>query len=123
MKTATLTLTALTLVSAMGFAKPLAKMLVVCVANDKQDTIRTVYATADKSFLLADPLSSLLMVDSLTQPTNDSVLISATTEVGSETLTVNESGEASLVVVDKSSNNTYAMKCYGNGAILGLVFN
>ncbi len=115
-----MTLTAITLASALVFAKPLAKMEVVCVANEKQDTIRTVYLTADKTPLMADPLSNLLIVDSVQQPTNDTVVLSAASDDGSEALSVKNTGEATLAITAKSKTTNFTMKCYANGVMQGL---
>jgi hypothetical protein len=115
-----MTLTAITLASVLGFAKPLAKMEVVCVANEKQDTIRTVYLTADKTPLLADPLSNLLIVDSVQQPTNDTVVLSAATDDGTEALSVKNTGEAALSITGKTGTTNFTMKCYANGVMQGL---
>lgn len=121
MTKAAMTLTAITLVSVFGFAKQLGKMEVVCVANENQNIVRTVYLTADKTALLADPLSNILIVDTIQQPSTDTVVLNAASEGGSEILSVKTTGEASLAIQANNATTNYTMKCFANnGALQGL---
>jgi hypothetical protein len=123
MKNVALVIAALTLSSTMGFAKSLAKMELICVANEDQNVIRTVYLTSDNTPLIANPLGSLLIVDTVQQPTNESFVLNAGSDEGSEVLTVKKTGEGDLVVTAKTSTTKFTLKCYANGILKGLSLN
>jgi hypothetical protein len=121
MKKATMTIAAMTLSSAVGFAKPIAKMELLCVADQPQETVRTVYVTEDKTPLLADPVGSLLVVESVKQPDANTFALTAATDTGSEVLIIKNTGDATLTISNNGVNTNLVMKCYSNGVMQGLV--
>lgn len=120
MRKAALTLAMITLSSAVGLAKTLAKMEVVCVANEDQNFVRTVYVTTDKVPLIADPVGSLLIVDSVDQPNNETVVLTAKSEESTEVLSIKANGEATFSVTANNAIANFTMKCFANGAMKGL---
>jgi hypothetical protein len=114
MKTATLALAVLSLTSSITFAKVLANMQVVCVEKTKQEIVRAVYLTDDKTVLIADPISHLLIVEDIQQPAQDTVLLKSTTTAGTESLQVKDSGDGILTIIANNQTTTLEMTCYAS---------
>lgn len=87
-------------------------MQVVCLDTITQETMRTVYLTEDKTVLIGDPTSYLLIVDSILEPTKDLVLLRSETNTGEETLIINNNGDASLIITKDENSSTMTMHCY-----------
>lgn len=102
----------------VSFAKPIAKMALICIGDQNQDVIRTIYTTDDNSVLLADPVSQLMLADTVTQPNEDTILIKSASLQGEESLSIAKSGIATLTVTIKAANEAIPMKCYSDASNL-----